>query len=377
MHFTQIENYLNRVRIFAGPAGQMWWTAVVVFRVLTLVGIGSSVYGDEQGAFKCDTIQPGCSIACYNRFSPMSHIRFWAFNLIFVTTPAIFFYMLAMVDTAKIKKIIDLRSKIDHQLFQIYATQDELNKLKDPIKNHLDNEEKRQMGKITNMAKQKSNFGRSSPASITRRNLDTISETKTTKSSSDLVNVPDLSNQTKNNQINKAMSTYSSGTTTTNNGGNKQNTKEQDKKKNELTIRQKLEANIRKEHVLYLKLNELILKQNHNKSKLKRLEKDVGKFKDNKNVVDSLTQQRGYGQNPNKLDPVTPLSTSTKIKVYYLINCLDGVVIFWIIFLFVSGQNDIDKWTPHLFIPNHHRILLHLPPLHPSKIPKRRTLRRL
>ena len=37
-----------------------------IFRLLIVSMIGSQVYGDEQGQFKCDTNQPGCQNVCYN-----------------------------------------------------------------------------------------------------------------------------------------------------------------------------------------------------------------------------------------------------------------------------------------------------------------------
>lgn len=40
-----------------------------------------SVYGDEQSAFKCSTQEPGCVNMCFNEFSKISHIRFWAFQV--------------------------------------------------------------------------------------------------------------------------------------------------------------------------------------------------------------------------------------------------------------------------------------------------------
>uniref|UniRef100_A0A9L0THG4 Gap junction protein n=1 Tax=Equus caballus TaxID=9796 RepID=A0A9L0THG4_HORSE len=39
--------------------------------------------------FVCNTLQPGCKNVCYDHFFPVSHIRLWALQLIFVSTPAL------------------------------------------------------------------------------------------------------------------------------------------------------------------------------------------------------------------------------------------------------------------------------------------------
>lgn len=46
------------------------------------------VWGDEQKDFDCNTKQPGCANVCYDHFFPISHIRLWALQLIFVTCPS-------------------------------------------------------------------------------------------------------------------------------------------------------------------------------------------------------------------------------------------------------------------------------------------------
>lgn len=38
------------------------------------------------GGFVCNTLQPGCKNVCYDHFFPVSHIRLWAVQLIFVSS---------------------------------------------------------------------------------------------------------------------------------------------------------------------------------------------------------------------------------------------------------------------------------------------------
>lgn len=73
MNWNSIEQYISKARLYATSFGQIWWIIIAMFRLIVIVAVASSVYGDEQGAFKCDTLQPGCSSVCFNRFSPMHY----------------------------------------------------------------------------------------------------------------------------------------------------------------------------------------------------------------------------------------------------------------------------------------------------------------
>lgn len=46
--------------------------------------------GDEQSDFVCNTRQPGCENVCYDEAFPISHIRLWVLQIIFVSpTPSL------------------------------------------------------------------------------------------------------------------------------------------------------------------------------------------------------------------------------------------------------------------------------------------------
>lgn len=40
----------------------------------------------------CNTQQPGCKNVCYDHAFPISHIRFWILQIIFVSVPTLFYY---------------------------------------------------------------------------------------------------------------------------------------------------------------------------------------------------------------------------------------------------------------------------------------------
>ncbi|CAL8289457.1 unnamed protein product [Lota lota] len=56
---------------------------------MVLIVAAESVWGDEQTDFTCNTLQPGCENVCYDHFFPISHIRLWCLQLVFVSTPTL------------------------------------------------------------------------------------------------------------------------------------------------------------------------------------------------------------------------------------------------------------------------------------------------
>ncbi|XP_076008589.1 gap junction beta-2 protein-like isoform X1 [Genypterus blacodes] len=73
----------------ATSLGKIWLSVLFIFRVMVLVVAAESVWGDEQTDFTCNTLQPGCENVCYDHFFPVSHIRLWCLQLIFVSTPTL------------------------------------------------------------------------------------------------------------------------------------------------------------------------------------------------------------------------------------------------------------------------------------------------
>ncbi|KPP68276.1 gap junction beta-6 protein-like [Scleropages formosus] len=69
--------------------GKIWLSVLFIFRITILVVAAERVWGDEQSDFTCNTQQPGCKNVCYDHFFPVSHIRLWCLQLIFVSTPAL------------------------------------------------------------------------------------------------------------------------------------------------------------------------------------------------------------------------------------------------------------------------------------------------
>ncbi|KAM3859951.1 gap junction gamma-1 protein-like [Diretmus argenteus] len=91
MSWSFLTRLLEEIHNHSTFVGKIWLTVLIVFRiVLTAVG-GESIYYDEQSKFVCNSLQPGCENVCYNAFAPLSHIRFWIFQIILVSTPSLMY----------------------------------------------------------------------------------------------------------------------------------------------------------------------------------------------------------------------------------------------------------------------------------------------
>ncbi|XP_050771896.1 gap junction gamma-1 protein-like [Gopherus flavomarginatus] len=96
MSWSFLTRLLEEINNHSTFVGKVWLTVLIVFRiVLTAVG-GESIYYDEQSKFVCNTQQPGCENVCYDAFAPLSHVRFWIFQIIMVATPSVMYLGFAM-----------------------------------------------------------------------------------------------------------------------------------------------------------------------------------------------------------------------------------------------------------------------------------------
>ncbi|XP_069017836.1 gap junction protein delta 2b [Embiotoca jacksoni] len=84
--------------------GRILLTVVVIFRILVVAIVGETVYNDEQAMFVCNTLQPGCNQACYDKAFPISHIRYWVFQIIMVCCPSLCFITYSVHQSAKQKE---------------------------------------------------------------------------------------------------------------------------------------------------------------------------------------------------------------------------------------------------------------------------------
>ncbi|CAG5889659.1 unnamed protein product [Menidia menidia] len=80
---------LEEVHIHSTMVGKIWLTILFIFRMLVLGVAAEDVWNDEQSDFVCNTEQPGCRNVCYDQAFPISLIRFWVLQVIFVSSPSL------------------------------------------------------------------------------------------------------------------------------------------------------------------------------------------------------------------------------------------------------------------------------------------------
>ncbi|XP_034545175.1 gap junction alpha-3 protein-like [Notolabrus celidotus] len=82
---------LEKAQEHSTVVGKVWLTVLFIFRILILSAATEKVWGDELSGFTCDTKQPGCENVCYDITFPISHVRFWVLQIIFVSTPTLIY----------------------------------------------------------------------------------------------------------------------------------------------------------------------------------------------------------------------------------------------------------------------------------------------
>ncbi|KAM4701753.1 gap junction alpha-5 protein isoform 1-T2 [Discoglossus pictus] len=102
--------FLEEVQKHSTVVGKVWLTILFIFRMLVLGTAAESSWGDEQSDFTCDTNQPGCENVCYDKAFPISHIRYWVLQIIFVSTPSLL-YMGHAMHTVRMEEKKKLREE--------------------------------------------------------------------------------------------------------------------------------------------------------------------------------------------------------------------------------------------------------------------------
>lgn len=109
---------LEEVHIHSTMVGKIWLTILFIFRMLVLGVAAEDVWNDEQAEFICNTEQPGCRNVCYDLAFPISLIRYWVLQVIFVSSPSLVYmghalYRLRALEKARQKKKALLRKELE------------------------------------------------------------------------------------------------------------------------------------------------------------------------------------------------------------------------------------------------------------------------
>lgn len=84
-----LSKLLDKVQSHSTNIGKVWLTVLLIFRIMVLGAGLDKVWGDEQSSMVCNINTPGCLNACYDKAFPISHMRFWVLQIIFVATPTL------------------------------------------------------------------------------------------------------------------------------------------------------------------------------------------------------------------------------------------------------------------------------------------------
>ncbi|XP_047243130.1 gap junction Cx32.2 protein-like [Girardinichthys multiradiatus] len=131
-----LSTLLNKVQSHSTVVGKVWLSVLFIFRIMVLGAGAEKVWGDEQSKMVCNTQQPGCKNVCYDHAFPISHIRFWVLQIIFVSTPSLIYLGHAIQILHKEKKMREyLQTHKDQGNAKVPKYSDEKGKLQ--IKGNL------------------------------------------------------------------------------------------------------------------------------------------------------------------------------------------------------------------------------------------------
>uniref|UniRef100_A0A667WFM4 Gap junction protein n=1 Tax=Myripristis murdjan TaxID=586833 RepID=A0A667WFM4_9TELE len=139
--WSALGKLLDKVQAYSTAGGKVWLSVLFIFRILVLGTAVESAWGDEQSAFRCNTQQPGCENVCYDKSFPISHVRFWVLQIIFVSTPTLLylchvFYLMHKEEklTLKEERLREIQSKGED--VDVLLRKVELKKVKYGIEEH-------------------------------------------------------------------------------------------------------------------------------------------------------------------------------------------------------------------------------------------------
>ncbi|XP_069751854.1 gap junction alpha-9 protein [Narcine bancroftii] len=109
---------LEEVHVHSTTVGKIWLTILFIFRMLVLGVAAEDVWNDEQSEFICNTEQPGCRNVCYDKAFPISLIRYWVLQVIFVSSPSLVYmghalYRLRALEKERQKKKVELKGELE------------------------------------------------------------------------------------------------------------------------------------------------------------------------------------------------------------------------------------------------------------------------
>lgn len=116
MNWLYLQALLGGVNQYSTSFGRVWLSVVFIFRIMVFVVVVQQAWNDEVKEFVCNTNQPGCGNVCFDEYFPISHIRLWSLQLIFVTCPT-----LMVVAHVKYREMKDQKYTTSHKGEHLYS----------------------------------------------------------------------------------------------------------------------------------------------------------------------------------------------------------------------------------------------------------------
>ncbi|XP_048357921.1 gap junction alpha-9 protein [Sphaerodactylus townsendi] len=115
---------LEEVHMHSTTIGKVWLTILFIFRMLVLGVAAEDVWNDEQSEFICNTQQPGCRNMCYDHAFPISLIRYWVLQVIFVSSPSLAYmghalYRLRTLEKERQKRKAQMKAVLEAAEFEM------------------------------------------------------------------------------------------------------------------------------------------------------------------------------------------------------------------------------------------------------------------
>nr|XP_004665252.2 gap junction alpha-9 protein [Jaculus jaculus] len=129
-----LEGVLEEVHTHSTIIGKIWLTILFIFRMLVLGIAAEDVWSDEQSGFVCNTEQPGCQSMCYDRAFPISLIRYWVLQVLFVSSPSLIYmghalYHLRALQKQRQRMKAQLQRALDRLEFEMTVEQKRLERV--------------------------------------------------------------------------------------------------------------------------------------------------------------------------------------------------------------------------------------------------------
>ncbi|XP_061609905.1 gap junction Cx32.2 protein-like [Phyllopteryx taeniolatus] len=125
-----LASLLDKVQSHSTVIGKVWLSVLFIFRIMILGAGAEKVWGDEQSKMICNTKQPGCKNVCYDHAFPISHIRFWVLQIIFVSTPTLVYLGHVMHVIHKENKLRERQRKKDSSALKLPKYSDDKGQVK-------------------------------------------------------------------------------------------------------------------------------------------------------------------------------------------------------------------------------------------------------